>query len=1169
LSCLRSPHLALLSIVTAAIAALLYPYPTRSAHEPGSRLDDAIVVPLCALVDQGSFAEAENAILKLLPEIEAEWGRDSLEAADLLDVLTEARWRGGKAGDAATLDYANRALQIRQRHLGLDHPLVADSMVEKASVLHQRGKYRAAEKLLERALPIYKRAYGPGDTHVAMVLNNLGTVYMDLGELDNARVCLEQAIELYEEQCGGDCFLLTGTLGNLAGVLSDMGDYARAQELLRRELWILDRTVGLQDPRAVGTLANLGLNLYEQGKYLEASVLMQRAVASRTEVLGPENPRVAESLINLAGLEADLGYVSQADTDYELGVSILEHSLGPRHPDFARALVNYGAFLESLDLVRARAQFERALEIFGSVYGEDHPLTAWTHTSLGRALTRTGDWVAAEENLLRALEFWERSPTPVEALRIGAVAAMGRLQADMGDLVAARDSFAQVLELELDSHGAHHAHVAGARASVAELSVAEGSFDEAEDLLRAALATVTRTVGTATAAYAKPLVLLGDVEFGRGNWVEALGHYREAVTTLEIIYAGPTSETAELRLKIARCLAKLGAQRPATVAALQAEDISRAHLRLLLTGMSESEGLRYASTRSSGLDVAFSLVLGAGEADLAEAAVDSLIRSRALVLDEIADRWREVTSLSDPELEKQVGALDAARRRLAYLVVRGPQSSKQLAGYTAALEVARRERDEAERSLALASREQRLDESRRGTGLDEVIAALPSGSALVGFARVAVLDLESEASAAGKEAGGKPSYVAYVVSTHDPSPAVIMLGYATELDELVERLQRNIAQEVESLGVGDQWSEGVYRRDAELLRRRVWDPVAGRVGNVERLFIVPDGALHLVNYAALPAEDGAYLIEIAPKIHYLSAERDLVLEQPDATGEGLLALGSPDFDARAEDLVAAQAASSRAASSRRSSGDSTRGSSRNGCEDLDSLQFQTLPSADVELNRVVGFWRRLGEAESQVVDLRGVEASEHSFRREASGKRVAHLATHGFFLGNRCSSAATASEGGRSRSSAGRQTPAPNPLLQSGLALAGANRHREARPEEDDGILTAEEIAGADLQGIEWAVLSACESGLGQVQAGEGVLGLRRAFRVAGARTLIVSLWQVEDESTLEWMSTLYRHRFVEGASTIDAVHQASLELLETRRQAGLSTHPYYWAGFVATGDWR
>jgi CHAT domain-containing protein len=117
-------------------------------------------------------------------------------------------------------------------------------------------------------------------------------------------------------------------------------------------------------------------------------------------------------------------------------------------------------------------------------------------------------------------------------------------------------------------------------------------------------------------------------------------------------------------------------------------------------------------------------------------------------------------------------------------------------------------------------------------------------------------------------------------------------------------------------------------------------------------------------------------------------------------------------------------------------------------------------------------------------------------------------------------------------------------------------------------VLTAEEAASLDLRGVEWAVLSGCGTGLGPVQTGEGVLGLRRAFRVAGADTLIISLWPVEDHAARQWFRHLYEARLA-GAPTPRAMQTASLEVLERRRAAATTTHPFYWGAFVAAGDWK
>ena len=173
-------------------------------------------------------------------------------------------------------------------------------------------------------------------------------------------------------------------------------------------------------------------------------------------------------------------------------------------------------------------------------------------------------------------------------------------------------------------------------------------------------------------------------------------------------------------------------------------------------------------------------------------------------------------------------------------------------------------------------------------------------------------------------------------------------------------------------------------------------------------------------------------------------------------------------------------------------------------------------------------------------------------REAVRGRRVVHFATHGFFLGAWCApSAATAMN---------RQ-----PLLLAGLALTGANV-REARPPADDGVLLAEEIATLDLHGVEWAVLSACDTGAGVIAAGEELFGLRRSFQVAGVSTVIVSLWPVEDETSRGWMDAVYRARFVERSMTPAAIQAATRKILRARRARGESTHPAYWGAFVAAG---
>jgi CHAT domain-containing protein len=299
----------------------------------------------------------------------------------------------------------------------------------------------------------------------------------------------------------------------------------------------------------------------------------------------------------------------------------------------------------------------------------------------------------------------------------------------------------------------------------------------------------------------------------------------------------------------------------------------------------------------------------------------------------------------------------------------------------------------------------------------------------------------------------------------------------------------------------------------------------------------------------LPATGTKYLLETGPVFHYLTAERDLVRQAAATVNTGLLAVGGAAFD----DVP------------RRGTSPSLRGA----CAPAGSLRFADLPGTRDEIVDVARIWRDTGDASTL---LSGAQATKHAAIEALPKRRVVHLATHGFFLDSRCQQLAAApgtrAVGGVVSASARAEAAGASPLVLSGLALAGANNSAK-RPADDDGILTAEEVASLDLTGTEWVVLSACDTGLGEIAVGEGVVGLRRAFHIAGARTVVMSLWSVEDQSTREWMRELYQARFGRHLATSDALRTAAMRVLSLRRARGASSHPFFWAAFVAAGDWR
>jgi CHAT domain-containing protein/tetratricopeptide (TPR) repeat protein len=752
---------------------------------------------------------------------------------------------------------------------------------------------------------------------------------------------------------------------------------------------------------------------------------------------------------------------------------------------------------------------------------------------------------------------------------------------------AARALLEHALMIKEKALGPDHTSVALTLTTLANVDRKLGQPERARPLYERALTILEKALGPSHPRVADTLDRLGESLAEAGDYTAARAIYERVLAITETVHGPDHPEVGVIRQHTAEVLGMMGDAPGALRMALEAERVGRDHLRLIGRTLPEREALMYAGMRPVGLDVALTLLArDESRRQVSSASVwDAVVRSRAVVLDEMASRHRTVGMADQADVGRLVNELRVKREHLARLVVRGPEGSGEQ--YRLELDRARGERDDAERALAERSLAFRQEQSQRRVGLEDVNAALPPQSALIAFVRY--LQLPFGQQSRGSVAGSQPvaAYLAFVIREGDAgNPAVVPLGRAADLDDEIARWRREMAAVALAGGRSTARSEAAARRSGALLRAKIWDPFTSKLAGASRIFIVPEGPLHLVNWATLPIASTRYLIEQAPPLHYLSAERDLVPAEQSGHGQGLLVVDSPVFNERP--ALAAPVSDATAARSNPATAPTGSGVFRSAtpdCGDLGWLRFDPLPASAIEAETIVRIWRRShdnaasgrgatsespapSDSSGVVLRLSGRSATEAAFKRRAAGTRVLHLATHGFFLGGRCSAPAQTA-GNQSRDAAQDSGARENPLLLAGFALTGANRREVVRPDDEDGILTAEEVATLDLRGVEWAVLSACDTGVGEVRAGEGVFGLRRAFQVAGARTVIMSLWPVDDEDTRRWMTGVYERRFARGADTMEAVRESGLEQLRRRRQAGLSTHPFYWGGFIAAGDWR
>jgi CHAT domain-containing protein len=580
----------------------------------------------------------------------------------------------------------------------------------------------------------------------------------------------------------------------------------------------------------------------------------------------------------------------------------------------------------------------------------------------------------------------------------------------------------------------------------------------------------------------------------------------------------------------------------------RANDVSELALSSILATGSEDQKQAYFNTLWGSTYGTVSLHVQSAPA-LSEAArlsLTTILRRKGRVLEAMRDLFRVLRQHADPNDTKRIDEIARARAELAARSLRGPARGEDPQIH---------ERDLAERHKAVSQIEESLASRYAALGLKQipvtleaVQGTLPLDAALVEYFVYRPLDSLAKPG----DRWGKERYVAYVLRRRG-DPGWADLGEAERIDRLARETRSKYAS-------GDR----AAAKSARELARLVVEPVRRLLGDATHVLLSPDGELNLVPFGALPDEHGKYLVK-RYQFTYLSSGRDLLrMNQIGDAHEEATIMAAPDYGER----------------ERRPEPSSKDRDGERGFRSVDmgAVAFLPLPGTLAEANQLAA---TLGKARV----LTGAQATERALKT-MHGPRLLHLATHGFFLDDLPAPIPQMSERGIShigtvgRPVAGAEAmqgitpmaqvlPPPtrptvrleNPLLRSGLALAGANRRMSGN---DDGILTAMETMSLDLVGTQLVVLSACETGIGEVRNGEGVFGLRRAFVLAGAETQIMTLWKIDDEITARLMSEYYE-RIGKGEGRSGAMRAVVLRMLANPKTA----NPQYWASFIVSGDSR
>jgi CHAT domain-containing protein/Tfp pilus assembly protein PilF len=840
---------------------------------------------------------------------------------------------------------------------------VADFLNNFASFFNRQGDLDKAEKMFQRALEIRENKLGIEHTDVALSLSNLGNVYWQKADFEKAEQMFQRALDIRGRTVGDEHQDYANSLNDLAVLYDQKGDFEKAEHMYQRALEVIEKTVGLDNPRLVIPLNNLAIFYEVKADYEKAEPLYRRALAIREKSFGVDHPSVARSLNGLASVYYSKRDYDNAEPLLRRALEIREKKLSPDHPDVARSLNNFG-----------------------------------------RLYHRKGNYSEAEPLIRRALEIREKTLGP------------------------------------------QHPDVAHSRHNLALLYEAQGDFSRA---------------------------------------------------------VAERNRAAEINERI---------------------------LNLNLAFGSDRQKHLYLTTFSTDTDAAASLHLRSAQSDPAASrlALLTILRRKGRAVDALSDSLKALSQRLDPNDRELLEQWRVVCSQLATLSLKMPDEANQTARQ-AKIERLGEEKENLERTISRRSAEFR-SQSQPVT-IEAVREAMPHEAALVEFFSYFPSDPRDDSQ-------GEKRYVAYVLSK-DGEPSWANLGEAKVIDAEVSAFRAALSD----------WKRGDVKHLARALDEKVMRPVRKLTGDKQWLLIAPDGMLNLIPFAALVDENNRYMVE-SRLLTYLTSGRDLLWLQDRAPHrQEPLVIANPAFN----DAPRAEANTLRGLAR-----DVATNRSTALAEMRESMPLYDLPSSVREADAIKKLFPR-------AKILTGRQATESALKR-ISKPLFLHVATHGFFQKEAGLVAGRARElvSTRGDDLTARNVSFINPLLRSGLALAGAGALRGNADSVNDGILTALEVAGLDLRGTKLVVLSACGTGLGEVKSGDGVYGLRRALVLAGAESQVMSLWNVADRSTKELMAKYYL-ALQRGKGRSEALQQAQLEMLKD----DASSHPFYWAGFIQSGQWR
>jgi len=1024
---------------------------------------------------------------------------DSLAVVRKVDSLIQAsRTLTGQREFEKALEVNAAAEKLALEKLGRETAAYGSTCFNHGRVLYLKGDDPETEKWYLESKAIRERTVGKEHPDYAWSLNNLAILYMKSGSYEKAEPLYFESKAIREKALGKEHPDYAGSLNNLANLYRDMGSYEKAEPLYLELKAIQEKTLGKESLRYANTLGSLGLLYRNKGDYIQAEPLYLETKRIQEKVLGKEDAAYANTLNNLAALYMEIDDYAKSEPLYLEAIKIHAKAIGKENESYATFLRNLAnLYITKGDYAKAEPLYFEAMKIMAKVVGKEHPGYATPLSGLGNVYREKRDYAKAEPLLLEAMKIKAKTLSKEHPDYLPSLLSLAVFYKEKGDYAKAEPLFLESQELAKKLYGEGTFAYAESLEKVVSIYIEKGEYVQAESLL-----FTTKEIYEKTLRNESP------------NYVDLLNDL-----VILFLVTNRIKESSPIFLQINERICSL--------------------IEKLATYSSESQVLAYLQTFNRNIALFQSFAQAYPSPEINSAAFDNALFLKGFLLENAYRLARSVAG-ADSLTSDTYKHWQGCQRRLAteYAMPIAERS------YVAEVEA---EAEGYEKTLTrnLAA----FSSARRVPHWQDVRDNLRPSEAAVEFIKYRYYTPRVTDST---------MYAALLLRPDDAQPRFIPLFEEKSLDSLLQTSSERRADYVNNLYAHANRSATPLGKPQKTLYDLLWKPLEKELAGVNTIYFSPSGLLHRLNLAAIPIGLDSVL---ADRYHLveLGSTRQLVTPatvNPAANDAVLFGGISYDSDSTAMSQANATLDSISIASRGELSFAYTDSTLRVGT-------WSALPYTDREVGSVE---KTLKSAGFQSDTRRGFTATEEAFKTLGAGgkasPRVLHLATHGFFFPDPKSTSARF----ETSPTFGATEPvfkiSDHPMIRSGLLLAGANyawaTGKPLREGMEDGILTAYEISQMNLSNTELVVLSACETGLGDIQGNEGVYGLQRSFKIAGAKCLIMSLWKVDDQATMKFMEVFYR-KWLESKMTIPEAFRATQAEMRER----WTGQPYLWAGFV------